>query len=258
MTFLSWFSKKQFPRNDARTMPDGYTDFSGIWNAPSYVESRHIRPDLDRMEAHRCLGMFSDAEVTENYTQLRTQILRKIRAKGWNTIMITSAEPGAGKTVTAVNLALTFAKTFEDTVLLVDCDLRKQRICDYMGLPGDKGLADIILEGVPMNEVMVWPGIEKMTVISGGRKVNGSAELLGSPRMAALVDEMKNRYSDRYVFFDVPAALQMADALTVAPLVDCVLIVVEEGKTTHSEIQTMLGMFPREKILGYVVNKRRT
>lgn len=242
----------------AETLSHINPDISGIWNAPSYVASRHLQPDVKHMEANRFMCYFPDADVIEHYTQLRTQILQKTREKGWNTIMIIGAGPKTGKTLTAINLSLTFAKTCEDTVLLVDCDLRNQSICHAMGIPSEKGLADVILAGVPMNDVMIWPGIDKMTVISGGRPINGSSELLGSPQMAAIVSEMKKRYSDRYVFFDVPASLHLADALTFSPLVDCILIVVEEGKTTHKEIQMMLDMFPREKILGYVVNKRHT
>lgn len=233
------------------------SDISGIWNAPSYVDSRRFEPDPDQMEANRCMCMFSGSEVLENFTQLRAQILQKTREKGWNTIMITSAGKGAGKTLTAINLALTLAKTCDDTVLLVDCDLKNQTICRYMGIPGDKGLVDILLNGNVMNQVMVWPGIEKMTVISGGRSIQGSSELLGSPQMATLVSEMKQRYSDRYVFFDVPACLQSADALTFAPLVDCILLVVEEGITTQKEVDATLGMLPRDKILGYVLNRKK-
>lgn len=208
------------------------------------------------MEENRCLCMFKGADVQENYTRLRAQILQKTREKGWNTLMITSAGHKAGKTVTAINLALTLAKTCDDTVLLVDCDLKNQSICRYMGIPGDKGLVDILINGEAMNQVMVWPGIEKMTVISGGRAIQGSSELLGSPQMAALVSEMKQRYSDRYVFFDVPACLHSADALTVAPLVDAILLVVEEGVTTHKDIDAALGLLPKDKILGYVVNRK--
>lgn len=233
------------------------SDISEIWNAPSYVDSRRFEPDPGQMEANRCMCMFSGSNVLEDYTQLRAQILQKTREKGWNTIMITSARSGAGKTVTAINLALTLAKTCDDTVLLVDCDLKNQTIYQYMGIPGDKGLVDILINGDVMNQVMVWPGIEKMTVISGGRSIQGSSELLGSPQMGALVAEMKQRYSDRTVFFDVPACLQSADALTFAPLVDAILIVVEEGATTHKDIDAVLGILPRDKIIGFVLNRKK-
>jgi len=250
-----WSSKKN-TYQEVVTQAPVFSDISGIWNAPSYVDSRRFEPDQGRMEESRCVCMFPDSDVSENYTQLRAQILQRTREKGWNTIMITSAGPKAGKTLTAINLALTLAKTCDDTVLLVDCDLKDQMICRYMGLPEDKGLVDILLNGHAMSQVMVWPGIEKMTVISGGRPIQGSSELLGAPQMATLVSEMKKRYSDRYVFFDVPACLQSADALTFAPLVDCILVVVEEGKTTNKEIEATLEMLPKDKILGFVMNRK--
>ncbi len=82
-----------------------------------------------------------------------------------------------------------------------------------------------------------------------------SAELLGSQRMKALVAEMKNRYSDRYVIFDSPPLLSGADALTFAQLVDCVILVVEEGKTPIKEIQKAVELIPKEKFMGFVLNK---
>ncbi len=236
---------------------DIVSDISGILNAPSYDSSRQCRMDLKELEANRCLSIFPDSSITKYYTQLRTQITQRALTKGWKTIMITSCRPKAGKTLTAINLSLTFARTSDDKVLLVDGNLKHQQIYAYMGLPGEKGLSDAILNKTSMNEVMVWPGIDKLTVISGGQSIVSSSELLGSPQMASIVSEMRKRYSDRYVFFDMPAANESADALTFTPLVDCILIVIEEGKTTFSDVESLIEKFPSEKILGYVANKKR-
>jgi non-specific protein-tyrosine kinase len=232
-------------------------DISSIWNAPTYAKSRRFDPDPVQMERERCVCMFSDSPVSDHYTKLRAQVLQRTREKGWRSIMITSPGPGTGKTVTAINLSLTLAKTCEDTVLLVDCDLKNQTICRYMGLPEDKGIVDVLLKGNTMSQVITWPGIDKMTIISGGQSIQASSELLGSTQMARLAADMKKRYKDRYVFFDVPACLQSADALTFSPYVDCILLVIEEGKTTHKEVEATLSMFPKEKILGYVINKKK-
>ena len=126
--------------------------------------------------------------------------------------MITSANPGEGKTVTAINLAVTFAKEFNNTSLLVDCDLKQQKIHQYLGLPGEKGLADYLIKGTPMDELIIWQGIEKLTLISGGAAVKDSSELLGSPKMKSIIKEMKNRYDNRYIFLDVPPVLNVSDA----------------------------------------------
>jgi non-specific protein-tyrosine kinase len=104
--------------------------------------------------------------------------------------------------------------------------------------------------------MMVWPGVEKLIVISGGRTVSESSELLGSPAMKALVEEAKDRYPNRYIFFDVPPVLSGADALVFAPLADHILFVVRAGTTPLPEVRRALEMLPREKVIGLVLNRQ--
>ncbi len=224
------------------------------WNSPDYTTSRKLRLDPQRLRRNRCVGHFSDAPEIDAYKVLRTQIQHITRARGWNTVMITSPVAGDGKSVTAVNLALTLAKEYEQTVLLVDCDLRRQQIRDILGFDSPLGLADYLMNDQPLSDLIVWPGIEKMTVISGGKTIQDSAELLGCPRMAELVNEMKQRYYDRLVLFDVPAVLGGADAIAFAPLVDAILVVVAEGRTDMEDVQKSLELLPKDKILGFVMN----
>jgi len=172
--------------------------------------------------------------------------------------MITSANPGEGKTLTAINLALTFTKTFNQTVLLIDCDLQKQSIQKYLGAPGKMGLIDHLKDDRELKEIIVWPGIDKMTLISGGRTIKDSAEVLSSPKMRSLMTEMKNRYSDRIILFDVPPVLSKADVIAFSPLVDCIVMVVEEGKTSMQDIKKAVSLLPQEKFLGFVLNKKKT
>jgi protein-tyrosine kinase len=223
---------------------------------PVYRHSRDLRLDRERAIANRCVCLDDTSREIDQYRVLRTQVLQRTRPKGWNTVMITSARPGEGKTVTAINLAVTFAKEFNQTALLVDCDLKNQRIADYLGLPSSLGLVDYLVYDQPMQDLIVWPGIDKLTLISGGRTIQDSTELLGSPRMAELVQEMKNRYDDRYVFFDVPPLLDVADAIAFAPMVDGVLMVVEAGKTAARDIKRAAELIPEEKFLGFVLNRQ--
>ncbi|HAM51702.1 MAG TPA: hypothetical protein DCP92_13845 [Nitrospiraceae bacterium] len=108
---------------------------------------------------------------------------------------------------------------------------------------------------MPVSELITWPGIEKMTLISGGRSFQESAEMLGSPRMKELIADMKGRYPERYIVFDIPAILTAADALAFAPLVDQVIVVVKAGKTSMNDIKRALKFLPKEKILGFVLNR---
>ncbi|RNC69014.1 MAG: ATPase [Desulfuromonadales bacterium] len=227
------------------------------WVSPAYTVSRQVRLDPQVVARNKCVAFLSDAAEVESYRVLRTQILQRSRERGGNTIMITSALPGEGKTLTAINLALTFAKEFRQTALLVDCDLRRQRIHELLGIGSEKGLNEYLLDDCPISDLMVWPGVEKLTVISGGRTISESSELLGSPRMKELVDDMKNRYPERYVIFDVPAVLAGADALAFAPLVDHIVVTVKAGETPMPEVTRALRMLPREKVLGLVLNRQR-
>jgi non-specific protein-tyrosine kinase len=223
-------------------------------DTPDYCESCEVEMDRDFLVKQRCVGLLPSHPAADDYKVLRTQIKRKTIESGWRTIMITSPRPGEGKTLTAINLAATFSREHRNTVLLVDADLKKQQVHQVMGFESPYGLADHFLSEVPLNKLIVWPKIEKLTVISGGKTMDESAELLGSPAMGQLVKEMKARYDNRYVFFDVPPVLNGADAMSFARHVDGILMVVRAGYTPMPEIKKALDMLPQDKFLGFAFN----
>jgi non-specific protein-tyrosine kinase len=225
--------------------------------SPSYTISRSVTLNPQVLAANRCVGYQQDSREMEFYKVLRTKILQRTNGGGGNTVMVTSALPGEGKTLTAINLAFTFAKEFKQTALLVDCDLRQQQIHKVLGFPSEKGVVDYLLNDCPIQELFVWPGVEKLTVISGGKTVKESSELLGSPGMKNLVTDMKNRYPDRYVFFDVPPLLTSADSLAFAPFVDYILVMVQVGQTSLQDVNKALRLLPAEKVLGLVMNRQK-
>ncbi len=238
-----------------RTEPRAEPWKSG-WVSPSYRVSREVRLDPAVLEKNRVVAYNTASPEIEAYRVLRTRILHRTRGNGGATVMITSALSGEGKTVTAVNLALTFAKAFSQTALLVDADLKRQQVHQVLGFESDRGLGDYLQDGCDVADLIVWPGIEKLTVISGGKRIEESSELLGSPGMRTLVEGMKSRYEDRYVFFDVPPVLSGADAISFAPLVDHILFVVQAEKSSMADVNKALGMLPKEKVLGIVLNRQ--
>ncbi|HEX8947845.1 MAG TPA: hypothetical protein VF790_02715, partial [Dissulfurispiraceae bacterium] len=129
------------------------------WISPAYSQSQAVHLDPGYIAGNRCLGYLDNVPEAEAYKVLRTQVLQRTRGAGSNTIMVTSALPGEGKTLTAINLAFTFAREFQNTVLLVDGDLRKQSIHQYLGCVGEKGLIDYLADGTPVHELVTWPGI---------------------------------------------------------------------------------------------------
>ncbi|QTA89985.1 AAA family ATPase [Desulfonema magnum] len=211
--------------------------------------------DLKKAGENRCVCIFPYAKETDFYRVLREQIQQRTREKDWNTLMITSAHPGEGKTLTAINLAVTFAKAFDGNALLADCDLKHQNIQHYMGFPSKRGLADYLLDNRPLKDIIIRPDVEKLSVISGGRMIQDSSELLGSQKMKTLVAEMKSRYEDRYIFLDVPHILGKADAIALAPLADCILMVVQAGRTSVHDVRKALELIPKDKFLGFILNQ---
>ncbi len=229
---------------------------SADWQPPVYAESSRIELDPQTLIDRHCIGISPDAPEIEPYKLLRTQIQHLTRPRGGRTVMITSPHKAEGKTLTAVNLALTFAKAYNQTVLLVDGDLRQQAVHRTLGYEWPLGLVDHLAGDRELKALITWPGIAQMTVISGARTARNSAELLGSPRMKALVQELKSRYEDRYILFDSAPVLGGADAIALAAHVDGIVMVVAEGRTDLRDAKKALALLPPEKFLGFVLNRR--
>ena len=227
------------------------------WKVPVYSESRKVSINIDLAVQNHCVALSDAYEETNCYKVLRTQLRHLGKQRNWNTMMVTSTSPNEGKTVTSINLAATFAREYNQTVLLVDADLRMQMIHRYLGYSSKRGLLDYLDGSADMKDIIAWPGIDKFTIISGQRVVENSSEIISSPRMQSLMAELKNRYSDRFVIFDAPPILGVADALAFAPLVDCIVIVVGAGVTNQNDLKEAIKLLPQEKIAGFVLNRNK-
>ncbi|MBF0232667.1 MAG: AAA family ATPase [Desulfamplus sp.] len=227
-----------------------------LWKKPTYSSSQIYKIDPDVVAANRGVCIKPNSDEIQRYKILKTRIQQQPQFKSLNTIMITSPNKKEGKTVNAINMAFTFARGMNQTVLLVDCDFTGQDIHRYLGIQSSFSLIDYFMEGTPLNELIIWPGIDKLTLISGNRTVLDGSELLSSRAMEELILEMKNRYDDRYILFDAPPVLEHAEALSMAPMMDGIIMVVEAGVTPEKDVKKALSMLPKEKIVGLLLNKR--
>jgi exopolysaccharide/PEP-CTERM locus tyrosine autokinase len=220
-----------------------------------YTETKTVSLNKGHLEKHRVMTLVDNPDVTDHYNLLRTQVLLRTRDKGHNTLMVTSVLDGEGKTVTAINLAVSISREVKQTVLLVDTDLRHPRVHRYLGCAMEKGLSDYLQTDVPVSDLLVNPGLDKMVVLPAGKPLLGSTEILGSPKMEHLMGEMKRRYPERYVIIDAPPLLTVPDALVCASYVDGVIIVVEAGRTPRDQIRKAVDLLAEQNIVGLVMNR---
>ncbi|MEW6664898.1 MAG: AAA family ATPase [Thermodesulfobacteriota bacterium] len=223
----------------------------------TYSCTRVDRVDPGCLRRNKIVSLFPDETVTDQLKILHTQILNRMEGIGGNALLITSPNPGEGKTWTAVNLAIGMSHKLHHTVLLVDTNLRRPAVHRYLGLDCRRGLSDYLLHEAEIPELLVNPGIEKLVLLPAGRPLTHSTELLGSPRMEALVKEMKARYTDRFIIFDGSPLLSSADSLVFSRFVDAVLLVVESEKTPSKAAVRAMELLEGRKVIGAVLNKAR-
>lgn len=223
----------------------------------NYSETRSVELNENDLSENRVIASNIEDPRVEAYRQLRSQVLTAMKANGWRTLAITSAQEGAGKSLTAVNLAISISREVNQTVLLVDLDLRDPSVHETLGLEVELGIVDHLQKGVPLEDVMINPGYPRLVVVPGTPQGRHLSETLTSPEMARFMEEITTRYEDRIVIFDLPPLLRNDDALVFVPRTDACLFVVEDGKTTPDDLYRSMQLLKGVELLGTVLNKAR-
>ena len=224
-------------------------------NKVEYTQTPTIEIDMATREANRLVAAIPDHPLQDTYRMLRTRVLQEMTANKWNSIAVTSPTPDSGKTLTAVNLAITLAMDLSHTALLVDADLRRPSVHKYFGYEPELGLNDYLYDEEPLSRLLFHPDIDRLTVLPGRLPIRESAEALGSPEWLSLISEITSRYPDRIIVADIAPVLNVDDALTIAPHIDCFLMVAENGRTSREELQKSLELLDGFPVIGTVLNK---
>lgn len=197
--------------------------------------------------------------ASEEYRKLKSMIVQITHQGDFsNTLMVTSSLSWEGKTLTAMNLAVTLAQEYDYTVLLVDADLRRPSLHGYFNIKPEFGLADCLTDEIDLGGALIKTGIGKLSFLPAGKKVSNPVELLSSQRMKELIVEMKARYPDRYIIIDTPPLLPFAETHAISCMVDGVLFVVKEGKTSLQSVSDSLGILQQSRLLGIIYNGLET
>jgi receptor protein-tyrosine kinase len=172
--------------------------------------------------------------------------------------MVTSSLPSEGKTFTAINLAMSVAMEFDNTVLLIDGDVAHPMLPTLLDVPSEPGLLDLLTrDDLDVGDALVRTNVEKLTVLPAGSRHKRATELLASEQMVNLLRELASRYSDRIIIFDSPPLLATTEARVLATHVGQIVMVVAADATTQHTVSQALSTIESCEIVLMMLNKAR-
>ncbi len=185
---------------------------------------------------------------------LRTTVVRHVAERGQSTIGVISPRQGEGKTFIAAHLAIALALDCNHTVLLVDANLRRPALHGLFGISSEPGLSNHLLDGTPLAACLTNPGLDGLTGRPAGRPGEGSSEVLLSRPMCALATELRYRYPERIVVYDLPGALITDDVQAFMQMVEGYVLIVGTGVTRKDDIEDVLSMLRSNTLICTVLN----
>lgn len=205
-------------------------------------------------ERQSILSPESNFFIREAYKTLRTNTMFALAGTdGCKTVVVTSSLQSEGKSITALNLAISFAEA-ENRVLLIDCDLRRPKLARLLQKSARAGLSNLLLDPSLLGEATLPSGTPLLDIILSGDIPPNPSELLGSARMSALLAQLRGKYD--YILLDTPPVNMVTDAVVLAPKSDGVLFVVRAGQTERGPVAHAVGQlgYAQAKILGFVLD----
>ncbi|MBW1983008.1 MAG: CpsD/CapB family tyrosine-protein kinase [Deltaproteobacteria bacterium] len=192
--------------------------------------------------------------AAESFKLLRAKIFTNTRQQEIRTLIVTSPQPFDGKSLVAANLAMTIARGINEHVLLIDADMRRPSLHKIFGLQVSQGLFEYLRQGTSIEPYLTKTPVAKLVLVPAGMNPQDPSELLSSDKMRTLLQELRDRYSDRYIIIDAPPASFAAESKFLVHMSDATLLVVRSGKTRLQATKEAIKNLVEEKILGVVFN----
>lgn len=232
---------------------------------------KNMRPEDLEVQALLLTHYDPRSTVAESFRALRTNVQYLSIEQGLKSFVVTSTNPGEGKTCIVANLAITFAQMGKRT-LLIESDLRKPQIHRMFGLHKEGGLTNIILDDKPwqemtksiaellmggfhLDDILMTPGMDNLHIITCGDIAPNPSEILFSDRMEAFLDEVREAYD--YVLMDTPPVIPVSDAAILGSKVEGVIFVYEVGKVGRAALKRAKFLIENVngRVVGIVMNK---
>src|SRR3954464_13465801 len=209
---------------------------------PDYTETVVHPHDQRRISEQRLVAYDLNSAEADVYRMLRAQVLQRMKKLHVSTLAVTSARGGEGATMTATNLAISIALDVNQTVLLIDLNMRDPSIHRRFGLSPTVGIDDYLTGHCALKDCLVNPGLARLVILPARAAKGDPAEAMSLPRMTSLVKELRGRYADRIIIFDTPPLLDSGETIGFLPNVDATLFVARSGKTTKQELDRAAGL----------------
>lgn len=192
--------------------------------------------------------------VVEQYRNLRNQILSEIKAKKYKILAVTSSVRGEGKTTISANLAISFTTNRDVTVVVIDADMRSPSIHRFFGVSQEEGLSELLEGNAEFGHSLKETFTENIKILSAGEKPSNPSELLSSPRMLKLIEDLRRDENINYVIIDTPPVIPATDPRVVAEIADTTIFVTKANYTGKELIAHSLSLLGKSEILGVVLN----
>ena len=209
---------------------------------------------LNRKAMERArLVPYVDERAINAYKLLRTRLLQRMRTNGWRSLIVTGIMPSEGKTTTAINLAIGASQDVSQSVLLVDLDLKRPTVARCFGLERTVGLSEYLRGDASADDILYNTELERLALLPNFDPSVSHGSLFG-PRMTALLEHVRAADPDRLLVFDMCPVLSSDDVVAFAPLVDAVLLVIAEGRTSRALLQRANEILEGIPRVGTVLN----
>jgi protein-tyrosine kinase len=220
--------------------------------APPAPQITRLSDRIDSILAEKVVADENMAPVPREQYRRLAAVLHDLHAnRTLSVLMVASAMPGEGKTLTATNLALTFSESYHDRVLLIDADLRRPTLHQVFQLDAGYGL----LEGLETEtdaKLVVRQVSSRLAILPAGRSTSDPMAALTSPRMRQLLDEAKETFD--WVILDTPPLMLLPDAHLLSALVDGAVLVIRANSTPFELVKRSAEIIGRQRIAGVVLN----
>jgi Mrp family chromosome partitioning ATPase len=221
-----------------------------------YTYTRVVPANPEHLESQRIVSPGARGPAAAGFRMLRTQVLQRMAAHRWRTLAMFSPSQGEGRTTTAVNLALHIANDHDHTVLLVDLDLRRPSVASTFGFAPERGVEDVLAGTAEVRDCLFHPdGCDRLVVLPARQPVSHSSEVVAGVRCRELVAELRARYEERIVIFDLPPVLTTDDALAFSRHAECGLMVAVEGRTRREDLARAIEVLHETPIVGTLLNR---